>query len=179
MLTPDFRGRADCVHTVLDAEPDIFAHNLETVPSLYRYVRPGSHYYWSLAGLAEAARSGRTHVKTSLMLGLGETAEELVGVLADARDVGVEVVTLGQYLRPTPKHHEVMRFLPPSEFAAWKRHGEAMGLRWVESGPLVRSSYHAADQSDALGSCASSASRRPDARPVDGSGVPTSSSFTV
>jgi len=185
VLTPDFRGRADCVRTVLDAEPDIFAHNLETVPSRYRYVRPGSHYYWSLGVLREAARSGRTHVKTSLMLGLGETSAELVDVLADARDAGVEVVTLGQYLRPTSKHHEVVRFLPPSEFAAWKRHGEAMGIRWVEAGPLVRSSYHAAEQSDALGSRAGSAGASPgpggwpERASHDERGAASPTSFTV
>ena len=150
VLTPDFQGRVDCVERVLEARPDIFAHNLETVPSLYRGVRPGSHYSWSLEVLKGAAQAGVTHVKTSLMLGLGEQRAEVMNVLAQARDVGVEIITLGQYLKPTPKHHPVMRFIPPSEFAAYKTAGEAMGIRWVEAGPLVRSSYHAAEQSTAL-----------------------------
>jgi len=153
VLTPDFQGREDCVRTVLEAEPDVFAHNVETVPSLYRTVRPGSRYAWSLEVLRTARRLalGAARVKSSLMLGLGESPNEILGTLADLRDVGVEIVTLGQYLRPTPKHHAVVRFLSPSEFLEWKRRGEALGIPWVESGPLVRSSYHASVQEASLG----------------------------
>lgn len=173
VLTPDFQGNPDCVATVLDARPDIFAHNLETVPSLYRYVRPGSHYYWSLDVLREAAQAGVTSVKTSLMLGLGESTDEILNVMSDARDVGVDIVTLGQYLRPTPKHHEVKRFLPPSEFKALKTTGESMGIAWVESGPLVRSSYHASDQATALAKGGKSAAA------TSSKGVAASAAFDV
>jgi len=162
VLVPDFQGRADCVRTVLEARPDVFAHNLETVPSNYRSVRPGSRYSWSLEVLHEAARAGVSRVKTSLMLGLGERSAEVLNVLRDAHGVGVDIVTLGQYLRPTPRHHEVVRFVPPSEFREWKRRGEALGLAWVESGPLVRSSYHAAEQSDALGGPAAAGGAAPE-----------------
>jgi lipoic acid synthetase len=152
VLTPDFRGNVDCVRTVLDARPDVFAHNVETVPSLYRTVRPGSQYAWSLEVLRAARALGgpSVRVKSSLMAGLGESRDELLAVFAHLRDLGVDIVTLGQYLRPTRKHHPVVRFLSPSEFREWKRRGEAMGIPWVESGPLVRSSYHASVQESAL-----------------------------
>ncbi|HYH44939.1 MAG TPA: lipoyl synthase, partial [Thermoanaerobaculia bacterium] len=127
---------------------EVFSHNMETVPRLYRRARPGSRYDRSLALLAEAARrrdageyAGR--VKTGIMVGLGETAEEIHATIADIRGAGVEILTLGQYLQPTPKHLPVDRFVHPDEFAAYKAHALALGFAHCESGPLVRSSYHA------------------------------------
>jgi lipoic acid synthetase len=148
VLTPDFKGRPDAPAIVLDAAPEVFAHNVETVPRLYREARPGSKYRGSLALLAAAARhrdrSGSAmRVKSSLMLGLGERDEEVLEVMADLREAGVDVVTLGQYLQPTREHLPVQRFVRPDEFDALGREGRALGFLHVESGPLVRSSYHA------------------------------------
>jgi lipoic acid synthetase len=151
VLTPDFRGVPDALDVVLAARPEIFSHNMETVPRLYRKARPGSRYDRSLELLAEASRrrdagdfAGR--VKTGLMLGLGETPDELRATLADVRAAGVEIVTLGQYLQPTTKHLPVDRFVHPDEFAAHKAHALDLGFAHCESGPLVRSSYHAHEQ---------------------------------
>jgi len=148
VLTPDFKNKPGACDVVLDAGPEVFAHNVETVPRLYRTARPGSRYAGSLALLAEAARRrdrerSALRVKSSLMLGLGETDGEVIEVLRDLRDSGVDVVTLGQYLRPTPDHLPVERFVPPAEFDTFRDRGLAMGFLHVESGPLVRSSYHA------------------------------------
>jgi len=141
-LVPDFKGDPAALDVVLAARPAVLAHNLETVPSLYERVRPRADYTRSLALLAHAARAGAV-VKTGLMLGLGETEEEIRFVLRDARHAGVALVTLGQYLRPTREHLPVARWVAPAEFARWKAEGEEMGFCHVESGPLVRSSYHA------------------------------------
>jgi lipoic acid synthetase len=148
VLTPDFRGVPDALDIVLAADPEVFSHNMETVPSLYRKARPGSRYDRSLALLAEASRrrdageySGR--VKTGIMLGLGETPEEVYTTLTDIRSAGVEIMTLGQYLQPTPKHLPVARWVHPDEFAAYKDFALSLGFAHCESGPLVRSSYHA------------------------------------
>jgi lipoic acid synthetase len=149
VLTPDFRGIPDALDVVLAARPEVFSHNVETVPRLYRKARPGSRYDRSLALLAEAARrrdageyAGR--VKTGIMVGLGETPDEVRATLADIRATGVEVVTLGQYLQPTPDHLPVDRWVHPDEFAAHKRYAtDHLGFAHCESGPLVRSSYHA------------------------------------
>ena len=148
MLTPDFRGVPGALDVVLQAAPEVFSHNTETVPRLYREARPGSRYDRTLALLAEASRrrdegsySGR--VKTGIMLGLGETADEVRATLADIRATGVEVLTIGQYLQPTPKHLPVDRYVHPNEFAAHKAHAMELGFLHCEAGPLVRSSYHA------------------------------------
>lgn len=153
VLTPDFRGVPDALDVVLAARPEIFSHNMETVPSLYRKARPGSRYDRSLALLAEAARrraagefAGR--VKTGIMVGLGETADEVRATIADIRSAGVEVLTIGQYLQPTSKHLPVDRYATPEEFASYREHALSLGFAHCESGPLVRSSYHAHEQVD-------------------------------
>jgi lipoic acid synthetase len=147
VLTPDFQGSHPAVDVVLDAAPDVFNHNLETVPRLYRQVRLGARYERSLDILGYA-RWNRPHLptKSGLMLGLGETSEEVLGVMRDLRAQGVDILTLGQYLRPSPKHLPVLRYVPPEEFAELRGRGLEMGFRHVEAGPLVRSSYHAAAQ---------------------------------
>jgi len=148
VLTPDFRGVPDALNIVLAARPAVFSHNMETVPSLYRTARPGSRYDRSLELLTEAAErrdrgdyQGR--IKTGLMLGLGETEAELRATLRDIRDAGVEILTLGQYLQPTPGHLPVERWVHPDEFARHREYALSLGFDHCESGPLVRSSYHA------------------------------------
>jgi lipoic acid synthetase len=148
VLTPDFRGVADALDVVLGARPEVFSHNTETVPRLYRQARPGSRYERTLALLADASRrrdAGRYdgRVKTGIMVGLGETNDEIFATLADIRAAGVEILTIGQYLQPTSKHLPVDRFVTPEEFAAFKRRALELGFAHCESGPLVRSSYHA------------------------------------
>jgi lipoic acid synthetase len=144
VLTPDFRGDPDCIDRVADARPEVYNHNLETVPSLYREVRIGARYDRSLALLARVkARRAETLTKSGLMLGLGETRDELVAVFRALRDVQVDCLTLGQYLRPTLRHRPVTRYLEPAEFAELGGAARALGFRHVESGPLVRSSFHA------------------------------------
>ncbi|HEY7334537.1 MAG TPA: lipoyl synthase [Bryobacteraceae bacterium] len=146
VLTPDFQGSHAAMDLVLEAAPDILNHNTETVPRLYRQVRLGARYERSLDMLAYAKQvRPRTPTKSGLMLGLGETIEEVLAVMRDLRSAQVDILTLGQYLRPTLKHLPVIRFVAPEEFAELKRQGYEMGFRHVESGPLVRSSYHAAD----------------------------------
>jgi len=147
VLTPDFCGKETSLATVMAEAPEIFNHNMETVPRLYPRVRPKAGYKQSLELLRAAHRmrpSSRT--KSGLMLGLGEAPEEARGLLRDMRDHDVEIVTIGQYLRPSLKHHPVIRFVPPEEFAEFREFGLELGFAHVESGPLVRSSYHAADQ---------------------------------
>jgi lipoyl synthase len=148
VLTPDFRGAPDALDVVLRAAPEVFSHNVETVPRLYRQARPGSRYDRSLGLLAAAARrrdageyGGR--IKTGIMVGIGETPAEVDRTLADIRGAGVEILTLGQYLQPTPKHLPVDRWVHPDEFAAWRKRALALGFAHCEAGPLVRSSYHA------------------------------------
>jgi lipoyl synthase len=146
VLIPDFQGSREALTTVLDAAPDVLNHNIETVPRLYRQVRVGARYERSLQMLALAkAIRPQTPTKSGLMAGLGETHEEITGVLRDLRAHQVDFITIGQYLRPTPQHLPVLRHVPPSEFAEYKRAGLALGFCHVESGPLVRSSYHAAE----------------------------------
>jgi lipoic acid synthetase len=146
VLIPDFQGSHAAMDTVLAARPDVLNHNTETVPRLYRQVRLGARYERSLDILAYSKRR-RPEIpsKSGLMLGLGETNDEVLQVMRDLRAHGVDILTLGQYLRPSPKHLPIIRYVPIEEFAEFKRAGEAMGFRHVESGPLVRSSYHAAD----------------------------------
>ena len=147
VLTPDFNGSEESLHAVMAERPDIFNHNLETISRLYRRVRPKAGYQQSLRLLRDAKRlQPATRTKSGLMLGLGEQLEEVHGLLRDLRAHDVEIVTIGQYLRPSLKHHPVMRFVPPEEFLALKEFGMELGFSHVESGPLVRSSYHAADQ---------------------------------
>jgi len=145
VLIPDFAGDWDALQQVLDQKPDILNHNIETVPSLYKIVRPQAKYPRSLK-LLQIAREQGLLSKTGMMLGLGEEESEIDSVLDDLVSIGCEILTLGQYLQPTPKHLPVKRWVHPDEFAMWKERGESRGLRHVESGPLVRSSYHAEQQ---------------------------------
>jgi lipoic acid synthetase len=147
VLTPDFNGSEASLRTVMDEAPEIFNHNVETVGRLYRRVRPKADLLQSLRLLQAARRmEPRSRTKSGLMLGLGETLEEVRELLAMMRAHDVEIVTIGQYLRPSLKHHPLVRFVPPGEFAALRQFGLRLGFGHVESGPLVRSSYHAADQ---------------------------------
>jgi len=151
VLIPDFRGSPEALRTVLDAGPDVLNHNIETVPRLYPVVRRGSRFDRSL-GLLKRAREIAPSIptKSGLMVGLGETSEEVRSVLAELALAGVSIVTVGQYLRPSGRQLPVARFYTPDEFAALKREGERLGIGHVESGPLVRSSYHAHQQTEAL-----------------------------
>lgn len=146
VLVPDFQGSREAMATVMDAAPDVLNHNIETVPRLYKQVRVGARYERSLDMLAYAHKL-RPDIpsKSGLMVGLGETNEEVVEVLRDLRAHGVRIATIGQYLRPTPAHLPVLRYATPAEFAAYREAGMALGFAHVESGPLVRSSYHAAE----------------------------------
>ena len=144
VLIPDFQGNLEAVETVMEARPEVLNHNTETVPRLYRQVRLGARYQRSLDVLRHASRiQPETPTKSGLMLGLGETAEEVLQVMLDLRAHQVRILTLGQYLRPSPKHLPVVRYVPPAEFDELRVAGYEMGFAHVESGPLVRSSYHA------------------------------------
>jgi lipoic acid synthetase len=145
VLIPDFRGDQFALNIVLEARPDILNHNTETVPRLYETVRPQAKYERSIELLDRAKKFGAT-TKTGLMLGLGELPEEVYSVMEDLREVRCDILTLGQYLQPSKEHLPVHRFVHPDEFAEYKKNGLAMGFKHVESGPLVRSSYHAAEQ---------------------------------
>ncbi len=144
VLVPDFQGSLEALRIVLDARPDVFDHNIETVERLYRPVRPGSRYHRSL-GLLNAAKdiAPETPTKSGIMLGLGEEWEEIVQTLRDLRAHRVDIVTIGQYLRPSPRHLPIARYYTPEEFLRLKEIAGGTGFRHVESGPLVRSSYHA------------------------------------
>jgi lipoic acid synthetase len=148
VLTPDFKRKPGALDVVLDAVPAVFAHNVETVPRLYAAARPGSNYAGSVGLLAQAAarrdrERSTLRVKTSIIAGLGENDGEILDVMRDLRQAGVDVVTVGQYLQPTAKHLPVARWVHPDTFATYKEAGLGMGFLHVESGPLVRSSYHA------------------------------------
>jgi lipoic acid synthetase len=152
VLVPDFQGSHPAMKIVMDAQPDVLNHNTETVPRLYRQVRLGARYERSLDMLEYAKHlSPETPVKSGLMLGLGELPEEVLQVMRDLRAHRVDILTLGQYLRPSPKHLPIVRYIPPAEFDDYRRAGMEMGFAHVEAGPLVRSSYHA-DDSHALAS---------------------------
>jgi lipoic acid synthetase len=158
VLTPDFLGNTASIDRVLEARPEVFNHNTETVPRLYRKVRGRADYQRTLDLLAYVKRrSPETVTKSGLMLGIGETVEELLDVLADLRAVDCDVLTLGQYLAPTLKHIPVARFVPPAEFDELAGLARALGFRKVASGPFVRSSYHADEMVDvhAPGNCPS------------------------
>jgi lipoic acid synthetase len=151
VLTPDFRGKAGALEQVLAAAPDVFNHNLETVPRLYPSIRPGARYYQSLRLLDQAKGLSRTvFTKSGIMLGLGEERHEVLQVMDDLRCADVDFLTIGQYLQPTLKHAPVARFVPPAEFAEYKAIGLARGFRLVASSPLTRSSYHAGDDFEVL-----------------------------
>lgn len=151
VLIPDFKGDEAALHTVLDARPDVLNHNTETVPRLYRKARSGGRYPRTLELLQRSkAYAPAIPTKTGLMMGLGETHDEVVAVLHDLRAVGVDILTLGQYLRPSEAHLEMVRYYHPDEFAALKRIALDLGFGHVEAGPLVRSSYHAHEQADSL-----------------------------
>ena len=144
VLTPDFDGRTEAIDVVLSAAPEVFNHNLETVARLQQFVRRKSQYGVSLNVLEHAKRAGgNVRTKSGLMLGLGETTEELFETLADLRAVGCDFLTLGQYLQPSPRHLPVVRYLPPDEFDELGRLARKLGFSEVASGPFVRSSYHA------------------------------------
>ncbi len=150
VLVPDFQGSHAAMDIVMSEAPDVLNHNTETVPRLYRMVRLGARYERSLDMLAYA-KASRPDVptKSGLMLGLGETLEEVVEVMRDLRSSNVDILTLGQYLRPSKKHLPIMRYVPVNEFADLRAEGYRMGFQHVEAGPLVRSSYHASDSLDA------------------------------
>jgi len=151
VLIPDFRGDESALRTVLDAGPDVLNHNIETVPRLYRMARSGGKYPRSLE-LLDRSRRYRPEIatKTGIMVGLGEEHHEVLAVFDDLRANGVSILTIGQYLRPSPKHAPMVRYYHPDEFAELKRLALARGFIHVESGPLVRSSYHAHEQADAF-----------------------------
>ena len=153
VLIPDFKGSESSLRTVLDAGPDVLNHNIETVPRLYRMARSGGRYPRSLE-LLDRSRRYRPQIatKTGIMVGLGEETDEIIGVLDDLREVGVSILTIGQYLRPSAQHAPMVRYYHPTEFAALKRIALDKGFVHVESGPLVRSSYHAHEQADAFAS---------------------------
>jgi lipoic acid synthetase len=151
VLVPDFQGKASSLHTVLDAGPDVLNHNVETVPRLYRTVRSGGRYLRTLE-LLDRSRRYRPDIatKTGMMVGLGEEHDEIAAVFDDLRRVGVSILTIGQYLRPSPAHAPMVRYYHPSEFEALRQLALAKGFVHVEAGPLVRSSYHAHEQADAF-----------------------------
>jgi lipoyl synthase len=153
VLVPDFQGSHPAMEIVMNARPEVLNHNTETVPRLYRQVRLGARYERSLDMLRYAkSLSPQTPVKSGLMLGLGETPDEVLQVMRDLHEHRVDILTLGQYLRPSPKHLPIVRYVPPEEFADYRRAGAEMGFAHVEAGPLVRSSYHA-DDSHAAAIC--------------------------
>ena len=146
ILTPDFLRKGDAANVVIDARPDVFNHNLETVPRLYLSIRPGARYYNSLRLLDQVKqRDPRMFTKSGLMVGLGETKEEVMQVMDDMRSAGVDFLTIGQYLQPTRKHAAIDRFVEPEEFAAYEAIARAKGFLMVSASPLTRSSHHAGE----------------------------------
>ncbi len=151
VLTPDFQRKDNAVEAVSEAGPEVYNHNLETVPRLYRTVRPAARYAHSLGVLARAkAVDPGIFTKSGLMVGLGETEEEMLEVMADMRAHDIDFLTIGQYLQPTPKHHPVIEFVPPARFDAYRQAADEMGFLMVSASPLTRSSYHADDDFQAL-----------------------------
>lgn len=145
VLIPDFKGDARALNIVIEAAPDVLNHNVETVPRIYRRVRPQANYEQSLTLLLRAKRAGML-TKSGFMAGIGEEVEEVYALLRDLREHEVDIVTIGQYLQPSPKHLPVLRYVRPEEFERFREYGLQLGLRHVESGPLVRSSYRAEKQ---------------------------------
>jgi len=152
VLIPDFKGKRDALNTVAQARPDILNHNVETVPRLFRKVQPQDRYEWAQATLLGAKKMFPDQItKSGLMVGLGETFDEVVSTMRDVRAWEVDILTIGQYLQPSRRHLPVERYYPPEEFAELRRIGlEELGFRWVEASPLVRSSYRADEQAKAL-----------------------------
>jgi lipoic acid synthetase len=151
VLIPDFKGSSDALKIVMDARPEILNHNVETVPRLFKKVQPQDRYEWARATLSTAKKlDPEVLTKSGIMLGLGETLDEVEAVMRDLRAWGVDILTIGQYLQPSKRHLPIERYYTPEEFAALQRYGLGIGFRWVESGPLVRSSYHAEQQVRAL-----------------------------
>jgi len=157
VLIPDFQGNEAALHAVLDARPDVLNHNTETVPRLYRMARSGGRYTRTLELLDRSRRyAPRIATKTGVMVGLGEEHDELIATFRDLRAAGCQILTIGQYLRPSVQHAPMVRYYHPSEFAELKRIALDLGFVHVESGPLVRSSYHAHETADAFARAASS-----------------------
>jgi lipoyl synthase len=151
VLTPDFKGDLDALKMVIDEQPDIYDHNVETVARLFKQIQPQDRYEWAMTTLANAKKLNPKQItKSGIMVGLGETTEEVLETMLDLRAVGVDILTIGQYLQPTKDHTLIERYYTPEEFAEFKRAGLAMGFRWVESAPLVRSSYNAERQAREL-----------------------------
>jgi lipoic acid synthetase len=151
VLIPDFKGSLEALKIVMDARPEILNHNVETVPRLFKKVQPQDHYEWSQKILSHARKmEPEVLTKSGIMVGLGETIEEVKEVMRDLREWGVEILTIGQYLQPSRKHLPISRYYTLGEFAELKEYGLGIGFKWVESSPLVRSSYHAAEQVRAL-----------------------------
>jgi lipoic acid synthetase len=147
VLIPDFKGNKDALKIVMDAQPEILNHNVETVPRLFKKVQPQDNYEWAMTTLENAKQMDPLVLtKSGIMVGLGETFDEVVEVMQDLADRGVDILTIGQYLQPSQKHLPVERFYLPEEFDRFIEIGKAMGFKWVESGPLVRSSYRADKQ---------------------------------
>jgi lipoic acid synthetase len=152
VLVPDFQGREESIRAVLEAAPEIYNHNTETVPRLFKRCRPGGRYERVLEIFRTSKRiAPHIPTKTGLILGMGETIPEVLQTMRELREVDVDILTLGQYLRPSAKHHPLDRYYTPDEFAELREAGREMGYRHVESGPLVRSSYHAWEQVQAAG----------------------------
>ncbi|HQN43401.1 MAG TPA: lipoyl synthase [Anaerolineaceae bacterium] len=151
VLIPDFKGSAEALRMVVEARPEILNHNVETVPRLFKTVQPQDHYDWARATLTNAKRMDPDILtKSGIMVGLGETLDEVKAVMDDLRTWGVQILTIGQYLQPSRKHLPMARYYTLEEFAELKEYGLGIGFSWVESAPLVRSSYHAAEQVRAL-----------------------------
>jgi lipoyl synthase len=167
VLIPDFEGVEADLETVLRSAPEVLNHNLETVPRLYPALRTGgANYRTSLELLARARRwadasDSAIRVKTGIMVGVGETRDEVIELMKDAVESGVQIMTIGQYLQPSTRHHPVRRYVEPAEFEEMGVIGRELGIEWVESGPLVRSSYHAREQSEALGAGSRTAGDEP------------------
>ncbi len=151
LLIPDFQGQKSAVDKILEAAPEVFNHNIETVPRLYKKVRPRMGYRRSLSILRYAAGSGKVKlVKSGIFVGVGERDDEIKQTMQDIRDCGVDILTIGQYLSPSSLHLPVIKYYPPEDFAKFKEWGDEMGFKHTESGPLVRSSYKASHQSSTL-----------------------------
>jgi lipoic acid synthetase len=151
VLIPDFKGRLEALRIVMQTRPEILNHNVETVPRLFKKVQPQDQYEWAAAILSNAKKiDPDVLTKSGIMVGLGETIEEIEAVMRDQRDWGVDILTIGQYLQPSRKHLPIERYYTPQEFQHLKKFGDRIGFQWVESGPLVRSSYRAAEQVRAL-----------------------------
>lgn len=174
VLIPDFCGNESALNTVLEAGPDVLNHNVETVPRLYKRVRPDARYEQSLELLRRARRSDpelTMLTKSGLMAGLGETVDELISTFRDIRDAGCDILTVGQYLSPTPKHIPIERYYSPDEFGYLKAEALRVGFRFVEAGPLVRSSYHAGRHTEGKAQSRTDTTEAGEASPVDSSWI--------